>query len=132
MELSEVFTGNTLKASDLRGNKVPVTIADIEAREFDGIPKLVISFKNAKKTFVCNVTNARRIAKLYEENTDGWIGKTITLHTEMVDFKGDLVEAIRVFVTPEMLHQKPKQTTTTPPAMAPSYPPNDMDDTIPF
>ena len=109
MELSDVFQGNTLKAADLEGKKVTVTIADVQAKEFDDGNKLVIAFKNAKKAMVCNVTNARRIAKLHGENTDGWLGKPITLHTEMVDFKGDLVEAIRVFVTPEMIHKKPQE-----------------------
>jgi hypothetical protein len=45
---------------------------------------------------VCNKTNANRIAHAFGTNTDNWIGQEITLFTDLVDFQGKAVEAIRV------------------------------------
>jgi hypothetical protein len=96
MELSTVFSGETLKAADLQGHEPTVVIATVEMKKFDNGNKLVISFEGKKKTLVCNKTNANRIAFAYGTNTDGWIGKEITLYTDLVDFQGSTVEAIRI------------------------------------
>lgn len=96
MELSQVFSSATLKASDLQGHEPTVTIETVEMKKFDNGNKLVISFKGKEKTLVCNKTNANRIAYAYGTNTDNWIGKQITLYVEPVDFQGSTVEAIRV------------------------------------
>lgn len=96
MEIGQVFGGSTLKASDLQGAEPTVTIESVEMKKFDNGNKLVIAFTGKEKTLVCNKTNANRIAHAYGTNTDGWIGKQITLYTDMVDFQGSVVEAIRV------------------------------------
>lgn len=96
MELSNVFGGDSLKAADLQGNEPTVTIANVEMKKFDNGNKLVISFEGKKKSLVCNKTNANRIAFAFGTNTDNWIGQQVTLFTDMVDFQGKLVEAIRV------------------------------------
>lgn len=96
MELSNVFGGDTLKAADLNGNEPTVVIANVEMKKFDNGNKLVIHFEGKKKTLVCNKTNAKRIAHAYGSNTEDWIGQEITLFTDLVDFQGNTVEAIRV------------------------------------
>jgi hypothetical protein len=101
MELSTVFDSATLKAVDLQGHEPTVLIASIEKKAFDDGAKLVISFQGKKKALVCNKTNANRIASAYGTNTDNWIGKEITLFVDQVDFKGELVDAIRVRVKRE-------------------------------
>ena len=40
MELSSVFTSDTLKASDLQGREVTVVIATVEAKQFEDGNKL--------------------------------------------------------------------------------------------
>lgn len=96
MKVSEVFSGDYLKAADLQGAEPTVVIASVEVKEFDDGNKFLIAFQNKKKGLVANKTNSRRIAMLYGDDTDNWIGKEIVLYTDMVDFQGSTVEAIRV------------------------------------
>jgi hypothetical protein len=96
MDISTVFGGDSLKAADLQGNEPTVVISHVQAKEFDDGNKLVVSFEGKKKSLVCNKTNANRIAFMYGTETNGWIGKKITLYEEMVDFQGKLTPAIRV------------------------------------
>ncbi len=97
MELSSVFGGDTLKASDLPNGAEPtVTIASVEQKKFDNGNKLILKFVGKKKALVCNKTNAKRIAMNHGSNTDNWIGKQITLYVDIVDFQGEPTEAIRV------------------------------------
>lgn len=63
-----------------------------------GKRKIVIRFERAEKGFVCNSTNATTIEGMFGADTDGWIGKSITLYQgETRDPKtGGTVKAIRV------------------------------------
>jgi len=63
MKLSEVFSGNYLKADDLQGRTVPVTISRVEVKEFDDGKKIVIHFDGKDKCLVCNKTNCSIIAE---------------------------------------------------------------------
>lgn len=96
MKVSQVFSGDYLKAADLQGSEPTVTIEKVELKEFDDGNKFLISFEGKKKGLVANKTNAGRIALLYGDDTDGWIGKPIVLYTDIVDFQGKPTEAIRV------------------------------------
>lgn len=100
MKLSDAFPSNFLKAEDLDGKSVVVVISGVE---FDTIgkdskegKKLILSFRGKEKKMVVNKTNAKTIEKLYGDDTDGWIGKTIKLVTREVEFQGDVVWALRV------------------------------------
>ncbi len=98
MNVSDAFPSKYLKASDLNGRNVVVTIsgARIEGIGQSKDQKLVLSFSGKEKTFVCNKTNASTIAKLYGPDTDTWIGKPITLTAREVEFQGEMVLSIRV------------------------------------
>lgn len=127
MELSTVFDSATLKAADLQGNEVNVKIAAVEKKGFDDGNKLVITFEGKKKALVCNKTNANRIANAYGTDTDGWIGKEITLFVDQVDFKGDIVDAIRI----RAKRVEPVKAGAPGAPVAPKRN-ADMDDDIPF
>ena len=58
--------------------------------------RLVLTFKDKQKGMICNKTNAGRIAFLYGDDTDGWIGKPIKLTSEFVEFQGKTVKGLRV------------------------------------
>ena len=126
MELSNVFGGDTLKAADLNGNEPTVIIADVQMKKFDNGNKLVVTFEGKKKALVCNKTNANRIAHTYGTDTDDWIGKEITLFTDLVDFQGNTVEAIRV----RAKKAQPKPAAVRPASADMKAAP--MDDEIPF
>lgn len=127
MKLSEAFPSNFLKADDLQGKSVTVTISDVQLEDIgkghEMQSKVVLSFKGKEKKFVCNKTNAKTIAKLHGDDTDDWIGKSIIIEPREVEFQGDMVWAIRVSL------KKPAGATKAPepePENAPE------DDEIPF
>jgi hypothetical protein len=137
-DINEVFGGETLKATDLQGREFTLAMASVQAKEFDKGAKLVIKFVGAKKALIANRTNSKRIAMLYGNNTDLWIGRQITLYAEMVDFKGEATWAIRVKQPPApaaMPGQHQPTPTPQPVYVDPDpMPPldRDMNDTIPF
>ncbi len=96
VDVNTIYTSDTLKAADLQGREHTVTIASVESKEFDNGIKLVLKFVGAKKSFVCNRTNGKRIAFMHGDETNGWINKKIVLAPEMVDYRGAPVMAIRV------------------------------------
>jgi hypothetical protein len=120
-KIDEVFpaAGNHLKAADLGGRAVRVTISEYEIVDFKGRDvnakperKIVLSFEGKEKTLVVNKTNARVIAAHFGDELDDWVGGTIVIYPTRVTFAGDMVDAIRV--------KEPE------PAVA------DLDDEIPF
>jgi hypothetical protein len=96
MKVSQIFSGDYLKAVDLQGHEPTVIIDAVEMKQFDDGNKLLLKFQGKQKGLVANKTNAGRIAKLYGDDTDAWIGKEIVLYTDQVDFQGSSVDAIRV------------------------------------
>ena len=95
-KLSQVFSGNYLKAEDLQGKSVPVIIESVEVKDFDDGKKLIIGFAGKDKQLVCNKTNASILEEVTgSDDTDDWIGKKAVLVTKKVEFQGKLVPAIR-------------------------------------
>ena len=90
MKISDVFPSKYLKAEDLEGANVTVTIEEVNREEVGPKKesKLVISFVNTLKKMVLNKTNAATIAKLYGEETDEWLGKRIILYSKDTEFQG--------------------------------------------
>jgi hypothetical protein len=97
MIIDDVFSSKYLKASDLRGRDVLVTIAGVEEANLKGgDKKLLMTFAGKEKGLIVNKTNANRIAQMFGRDTDRWVGKQITLFPTQVEFQGDYVDAIRV------------------------------------
>lgn len=102
MKLTDMFGGDFLKAADLKGKEVKLTISGI-GMELLGAgdsgeqkKKPVLSFKQTDKRLVLNKTNATILATSYGDDTDGWINQTITLYPARVPFKGVMQDAIRL------------------------------------
>lgn len=64
----------TLKIAGVKSAKLK-TRGDSEGKR-----KCVITFERAHKKMVCNTTNAEVIESLYGWDTDGWVGKLVTLY----------------------------------------------------
>jgi len=100
VKVSEAFPSNFLKAEDLGGRAVVCSIESVDIEELgqgrDKERKLIVGFVGKTKRLVCNKTNAGTIAKLYGDDTDGWIGQKITIMPKEVEFQGNMVWAIRV------------------------------------
>jgi hypothetical protein len=101
MKLSEMYPSNLLKAADVTdaGGEMELTIDKIEIKEFDvdngKERKPIIHFAEGKQ-MVCNKTNGNLIAEMYGDETDGWLGKKVTLIVQEVDFAGKRTPAIRI------------------------------------
>ena len=103
MNINQAYPSKYLKAADLKGHP-PVTVVirnitreEMEENKPESI-KPVIWFDGKDKGFACNKTNAMMIAHTYGDETDAWIGKSIQIRCEPVEFKGKIVDSIRVAV----------------------------------
>jgi hypothetical protein len=119
-DINEIFSGERLTAADLGGKEHTVKISHVAPIEFqtsDGKPdkKLLLKFAGAKKEFICNKTNAKRIAMLHGGDYSNWLGKQIVLGAEMVGFRGEPTWAIRVKQAAE---SEPPKTKPAPKGMS--------------
>ncbi len=102
MKLSEMFPSNLLKAADVTdaGGEMPLTISKIEMKDFDtdngGKERKPIIYFTNDKQMVCNKTNGTALGQMFGNDTDDWLGKSITLIVQNVDFSGKSTPAIRV------------------------------------
>jgi hypothetical protein len=134
-ELGSGGSGSSLKADDLDGSEVTLTIQNYIIKEFDEKDhesgetykkrKPIFSFEETEKTFVCNVTNLRAIGAVYGKEMDEWIGKPITLFPTVTSFGDKTVPCIRVRVLKES-KGKPKFLKQS------ENPAAGLDDPIPF
>lgn len=114
MHVGEMLESKYLKASDLRGQRVKVTIGSVEMMQMnDGKSKPAMYFQGKKKGMLLNKTNIKTIARFYGDDTDAWLGRPLELFEAMVDFQGDTVPAIRVSV-PQANTQAPLQNAQPP------------------
>ena len=115
MRVDEIFGGSFLKADDLQGKTVRVTISAVDVKEFDDGNKIVISFQGKDKKLVCNKTNSSIIAEnLGSQETEDWVGKVISLTVKKVEFQGKLVPAIRVVLEDQPAPAKAKRAPAPP------------------
>lgn len=127
MKIADVFPSHYLKASDLNGSAVPVTIDHVAleqvGREKETRP--VLYFVGKSKGVILNKTNARKIVEIAgSDDTDDWNGISVVLFSAMVEFQGDTVESIRI-KAPSVKKAAPKP--------APAQETHDIpDDDIPF
>ena len=100
MKVSDAFSGEFLKASDLHGKTVTVTIDRVGQEEFgqNNDLKWVMSFHGKDKRMVLNKTNATVIAQTLGDEMDLWSGRQIVIRSEKVNFQGKIVDGLRVHV----------------------------------
>jgi hypothetical protein len=105
--IDDYYPSKFLRASDLKGKEITVTIDRVEPEEFeqDGVkrPKPVVHFRNSGiKPLVCNKTNSSRLATaLGDKDTDAWAGKQVRLYPDMEEFRGQVHEVVRVRRAPK-------------------------------
>jgi hypothetical protein len=122
MNISGAFPSTYLKAADLQGRRVTVTMAGVRLEDIGGEQKPILSFVGKDKGLVLNKTNANMIAEITgSEETDDWKGQAIVLYPTKTDFQGKRVDAIRVdYPSTSGAKAKPKSTVV------------DDEDPIPF
>lgn len=95
MKMSEEFPSKYLKAADLQGREVRVTMANVEREKIGEDSKPVLYFKGKDKGVVLNKTNASTISDAYGDDTEEWYDQPLILFSVMVDFQGKVAPAIR-------------------------------------
>ena len=88
MDYSTTF-GNYMRASDLRGRRIHLTIQSARVEQFNKMgqatgakqSKLVLGFHETGKELICNQSNARTLADAYTADTDRLVGQRITVET---------------------------------------------------
>jgi hypothetical protein len=137
MHIDTIYPTKYVKASDLQGCEMSVTIERAELEEVGEDRKLVLYFKGKQKGLVANKTNANRIAHYYGPNTEAWLGRDIVLYTDLISFQGKTTEAIRVKVRmpetparPAAVRHSPEQRDGAKRESDPLG--EDLDDEIPF
>lgn len=101
MKISVIFPSKYVKAADLNGKPVTLTIKGVTLEEMvthdnKKVSKPVVWFERATKGFVINLTNALIIAALHGDETDNWTGKRITIYPTQVKAFGKMEDCIRV------------------------------------
>jgi hypothetical protein len=109
--ISKMIPSNFLKVSDIAedGNdgELDLTIADVRPEELknDGEPrtKWVAYFKEHERGLVLNTTNLKSLAKLCGSDlSEDWVGKRVRLFVTPVQFKSEMINAIRIKAAPPM------------------------------
>ena len=134
MKRDDIFPSKYLKAADLAGKPVVVTItsADLEHLKNgsgEEQAKTVLSFAGGKKTLPLNMTNWDSVADICGDDTADWVGKRIELYPTTTTLKGEVKPCIRIRPPPqrELPALKPHPVAPAAPAKR-----GDMDDEIPF
>ena len=99
MKIADIFPSAYLRASDLRGGTVKVTIADCTLEPLDGEQKPVLQFRSKDKRMVLNKTNAVTIPAAYSEETLEGNGREIELFSDKVMLQDNMIDSIRVRVS---------------------------------
>ena len=99
----QLFPGRFIKAPELLGKKVTLTMLDIELEDLqgdDGKPqtKCIISFKETPKKLVACKTNGLCIKEMFGKELKNWIEKRITLFED--SWNGE--PATRVWGSPDI------------------------------
>src|SRR5262249_27273819 len=136
MKRDDVFPSKYLKAADLSGKPVVVTIEravleTLKSPEGRAQDKIVLYLKSTKKSFPLNLTTWDAVADIAGDDTDDWSGHRIELYTTTTQMGGKVVDCIRVRAPSQrsLPIKKPKKQPEAPPADEFG---DEMDDTIPF
>ena len=90
-----------LKAADLKSEKkfkIKNVTEELVGEEQEKKP--VLWFTNDERGLVLNKTNIRTLAGAYGDPMKDWIGKIIVVFPTMANFRGRMVDALRVRITP--------------------------------
>lgn len=139
MKSGEAFPSQRLKADDLQGRRIAVTIETVEMEEVGQGDKKETKpcahFRGKDKSLVLNRTNWNRLADfLKSDDSDDWSGRSVVLGVEKVDFQGKRVPAIRVLGLARANTQTQSQVAP-PPEIEPDEPQEEFragDDDVPF
>jgi hypothetical protein len=106
VDWDELYPGRFIKASDLKGKNVTLTIASVDLEELEGDKgkqiKGVVGFEKTEKQLALNKTNGICLKEMFGKKVQGWVGKRVTLMPST--WNGD--DCIRIYGSPDMAEDK--------------------------
>lgn len=134
MKISDEFPSQYIKASDLQGREIRVTMARVDREKIGTDTKLVLYFKGKDKGLVLNKTNANTIGDAYGDDTDDWYDQPLILFSVKTDYQGKVVDATRCRIpTAKDNRNQPPVKREDPISSGPIEPRSEnLDDEIPF
>lgn len=134
--LEEFFPSKHLKATDLQGKEVRVTIARVEREKLGDDMKPVVYFKGKEKGVVLNKGNTTTLVDAYGKNSNDWFGQDVILLSVWTDYQGKPVQGIRMRI-PTARDMAPVRredpiTTGAQPERRIGGVSDNLDDSIPF
>lgn len=111
-DFDQLYPGRFIKAGELLGRKVTLTIADVELEGLQGDDgkekaKAVISFRESEKKMVTCKTNGICIKEMFGKTISEWVGKRITIFPDT--WNGE--PCIRIWGSPDIETDKVVQIT---------------------
>ena len=110
---SKWLTSMDLTADDGTTRDAAVVIEKVEGGEVENEAgkkkKPVLHFVGKKKPLACGVTICKAIQGMYGPDTNGWVGKGITLYVTETSMKGETVPCVRVRPVPPAAHGRARQ-----------------------
>lgn len=102
VDWDELYPGRFLKAGELHGKKVTLTIKDIDTEELVGDkgPKVkgIISFEKTPKQLALNRTNGTCLREMFGRRLADWVGKRVVLFPS--EWNGE--PCIRIWGSPDI------------------------------
>jgi hypothetical protein len=103
VDFDQLYPGRFLKAGELLGKKVTVTITDVDLEELQGDDgtkkaKAILSFKETEKKLVTCKTNGVCLREMFGRKIPEWVGKRVTLFPDT--WNGE--PCIRIWGSPDL------------------------------
>jgi len=106
MNIDDAYPSKYLSAADLQGRESLCTIRDCRSEDVSGgedQDKPVLYFESKNKGLALNRTNANTIKAAFGPETDHWLGRRIVIYPSTTDYKGKIVDCLRVRVPTEAI-----------------------------
>ena len=129
MNMNEAFPSKYIKAIDLKGQSMTLTMESVKLESFsNGEQGYVLYFKGAKKGLSLNKTKTTTLMDAYGPDSDMWSGKQVILTPGKATFQGKRFDVVDVDVP-----SGPAQTAPAPQAYTQADQQNDgcSDDALP-
>lgn len=105
VDFDQLYPGRFLKAGELLGRKVTLTMTSIDIEELEGEGgkkvKATITFKETEKQLVCCKTNGICIKAMFGKTLAAWVGKRITIFPDTWNDE----PCIRVWGSPDLAEE---------------------------
>lgn len=103
VDYDQLYPGRFIKAGELMGKKVTLTISDVDLEDLMGDDgkekaKAIVSFKETPKKMVTCKTNGICLKEMFGKKLADWIGKRVTIFPDV--WNGE--PAVRIWGSPDI------------------------------